>query len=257
MTSNKASSVTPLSGPAANLDHDIRLPAGTVGILGGLGPLAGAHFYQRLIERMPAQNDSDHLPVILVSDPSIPSRVENLFGYGPSPVPALINLAKLLEKLGASVIAMPSSTTHAFYSDISDATDVKIINLLYEVALVIKKIGSRHPAILATTPTVDLDLYRPYLAPQAAPVYPDRVTQDKIHELVFLLKRGTNINQLSESLVELISGDWAQGSDSVVLACTELCLVDTEQLKSSGLNAPVISATDVLADAVISFTHKS
>ena len=257
MTSNKAPGVTPLSGPAANLDHDIRLPPGTVGILGGLGPLAGAHFYRRLIERTSAQNDSGHLPVILVSDPSIPSRVENLFGKGPSPVPALINLAKLLKKLGASVIAMPSSTTHAFYSDISDATEVKIINLLAEVASVIQKRGSKHPAILATTPTVDLDLYRPYLAPQAAPVYPDRATQDKIHELVFLLKSGMNINQLSELLVELISGDWAKGSDSVVLACTELCLVDTEQLKNSGLNAPIISATDVLADAVIAFNHKS
>ena len=89
------------SGLAANTELS-RLPAGTVGILGGLGPLAGAHFYKLLVEKTQAGNDSDHLPVVLISDPTIPSRVDNLFGDGPSPVPRLVALAQLLESLGVS-----------------------------------------------------------------------------------------------------------------------------------------------------------
>lgn len=253
--SNESTKVNSYPSLAPSLDYEARLPAGTVGILAGLGPLAGAHFYRRLIERTPSHKDSDHLSVVLMSDPTIPSRVDNLFGNGPTPVPALIRLARLLEQLGASVIAMPSSTTHAYYNDLQDAVDIRIINLLAEVALQVRERGYSRPAILATTPTVDLNLYQPYLAGLADPIYPDPITQSKVHDLVFSLKGGKDVNHLSELLVEMINGNWSREADSIVLACTELCLADIDQLENSGLGVPIISSADVLADSVIEFIH--
>ena len=227
------------------------MPKGTVGILGGLGPLAGAHFYRRLIERTTAEDDSEHLPIILVSDNTVPSRVDNLLGYGPSPVPRLIHLASLLESAGASLIVVPSSTTHAYYQEIQEALDVPVLNLLSEMSEVIIRKGYRRPAILATAATVVLDLYRSYLIPQAEPVYPDAQTQAEVQALVITLKGGGDPSQLSDRLSELASRPWSKGADCMVLACTELCLFDPQDLK-----LPVLSATDALADAVLRLAAK-
>jgi len=49
-----------------------------VGVLGGLGPAAGAVFYHRLIARTAANQDQDHLHVLLDGDPCVPDRSRHL-----------------------------------------------------------------------------------------------------------------------------------------------------------------------------------
>ncbi|QSO51441.1 aspartate/glutamate racemase family protein [Alicyclobacillus curvatus] len=113
----------------------------TVGILGGLGPLAGAHFYRRLVELTPAESDEDHIPVILVSHPDVPSRIHHLSGTGPSPVPKLTELCRQLEQLGARIIAVPSTTTSIYQAELSLEVNVPIISLIDEVTRVIATDG--------------------------------------------------------------------------------------------------------------------
>ena len=52
----------------------------TLGVLGGLGPLAGAAFYRRLIERTDAALDAEHISVILSGNTQIPDRTAYLLG---------------------------------------------------------------------------------------------------------------------------------------------------------------------------------
>ncbi|MHB1627079.1 MAG: aspartate/glutamate racemase family protein [Bacilli bacterium] len=89
----------------------------TAGILAGLGPLAGAYFYRRIIELTPGSNDEEHIPVVLIAEPSIPSRIRHLEGAGESPVPKLLEAIRKLVAAGADFIAIPSSTTHIFYPE--------------------------------------------------------------------------------------------------------------------------------------------
>ena len=49
-----------------------------LGVLGGMGPLAGATFMQRLTLLTPADRDQDHIPSILWSDPRVPDRTAAL-----------------------------------------------------------------------------------------------------------------------------------------------------------------------------------
>lgn len=82
--------------------------------MGGFGPLAGAHFYRRLIELTDAHSDEQHLPLLLLSDPAVPSRLQHLAGEGPSPLPKLLEMARRLVAAGADLIAIPSATVHAY-----------------------------------------------------------------------------------------------------------------------------------------------
>ena len=57
-----------------------------LGVLGGMGPLASAHFMTRLTLLTPALVDQDHVPAVLWSDPRVPDRMASTRG-GPSPLP--------------------------------------------------------------------------------------------------------------------------------------------------------------------------
>ena len=46
----------------------------TLGVIGGLGPMATAYFLRRIVEMTDARTDQEHLDVIVLNRPSIPDR---------------------------------------------------------------------------------------------------------------------------------------------------------------------------------------
>ncbi len=58
----------------------------TIGILGGMGPLATVDFMHKIISLTPAQRDQDHLPLLVYSVPQIPDRTACLLDNLESPL---------------------------------------------------------------------------------------------------------------------------------------------------------------------------
>ena len=77
-----------------------------LGVLGGMGPLAGVHFLRRLIEMTPASRDQEHIPVLLRNDPRVPDRTAAMLAGGKSPLPDMMQGIALLEDAGADCIAI-------------------------------------------------------------------------------------------------------------------------------------------------------
>ena len=50
----------------------------SLGVIGGLGPMASAYFLERLIDMTDAKTDQDHLDVILFDRPAVPDRTAYL-----------------------------------------------------------------------------------------------------------------------------------------------------------------------------------
>ena len=50
----------------------------TVGIIGGMGPEATVELMSRIIAKTPANDDVDHIHMIVDNDPKIPSRIKAL-----------------------------------------------------------------------------------------------------------------------------------------------------------------------------------
>ncbi|MHB1615012.1 MAG: aspartate/glutamate racemase family protein [Actinomycetes bacterium] len=222
-----------------------------VGILAGLGPLAGAYFYRRLVELTSAEDDQEHLSVVLISDPTIPPRSEHLLHGGRSPAPELIQGAQRLVRAGATLIAIPSSTSHAYYSEIAGAVDVPVLNLLAEAVDAVRAVGWRRVAIVATTATVAAQLYAPYLPPGIVGVTADPRTQEELQKVVDDVKRGGDLEAGRDQLAALLSRECWESCDGVLLACTELPLVQPRRA-----DRPFVSATDVLVRAVLRESRK-
>ncbi|MHB1010651.1 MAG: aspartate/glutamate racemase family protein, partial [Propionibacteriaceae bacterium] len=204
----------------------------TAGILAGLGPLAGAHFYRRIIELTPSADDSQHIPIILASDPEVPSRLAFLQGSGPSPIPRLVNACQRLVSAGADFIAIPSSTTHIFYEDLANQFSIPFISIIKEVASEISKTSCKSIGLLATAPTKTYGVYNSELTKHGIKaIYPDSVSQSDINAVIDNVKRGRLHDKhndmaaeltIAERLNEIAHRSWCQDVDGILLACTEI-----------------------------------
>ena len=61
-----------------------------LGVLGGMGPMAGAAFALRLAALTPADADQQHIPTLLRNDPRIPDRSSAYMAGGENPLPYMV-----------------------------------------------------------------------------------------------------------------------------------------------------------------------
>lgn len=235
----------------------------TAGILAGLGPLAGAHFYRRVIELTAANDDQMHIPIVLISEPLIPSRLSFLEGVGPSPMIKLLDVSKRLISAGAEFIVIPSSTAHIFYSDLVDQIPIPILSIVKEVTEEISKTTCKSIGILGTTPTKTYGIYDSGLAQSGIQViYPDCGSQIDITAIIDSVKCGDTCvksnhsrskKNVSEQLYEVACRSWCKNVDGLLLACTEIpVLFPIEKWITRQGNMPkLFNSTDILARAVI------
>ena len=102
-----------------------------IGILGGMGPEATVLLMSRLIAATPAQDDADHIPLIVDMNTQVPSRIAALIeGGGADPAPVLAAMAKRLEAAGAEALAMPCNTAHHYAPAIRAAATVPFLDMV-------------------------------------------------------------------------------------------------------------------------------
>lgn len=219
----------------------------TVGIIGGVGPLAGAHFYRRIVELTPASRDEDHIPVVLATDPALPSRVAHLTGSGPSPLPSLLGLARRLVGAGAELLVIASVTTSAYVDELAAEVDVPVLDGLAELGAALGRDGFRRPAVLGTTAVCSLRIVDGRLPAGVVPRYPDVGSAGEVQRVIEDVKAGADSAITAKTLAAIADREWARDCDVRLLACTELPLL---QAHLPG-PVPYLSVTDVLAEATV------
>jgi aspartate racemase len=102
-----------------------------VGILGGMGPEATILIMQKILAGVAAQDDSDHIPLIVDQNTRIPSRIKHLLEGGTvDPAPALADMAQRLVSGGAELLAMPCNTAHHYADAIRAAVTVPMLDMI-------------------------------------------------------------------------------------------------------------------------------
>jgi aspartate racemase len=222
-----------------------------IGILGGMGPAATADFYSKLVSMTPVHSDQDHLRTVIWSDPTIPDRTEALLGLGPDPTPWLLHGCRVLRKAGATVIAIPCNTAHAFVPRIADRVGLPIIHMIDEVArhLVTLDPPVRTAGLLATTGTVRAGLYRQWLGPVGIDILlPDPASQDEeVMAAIRAVKAGERGVAAAEPLRRAAMRLVDRGAQAIIAGCTEIPL----GLASGAIPVPLLDPAVVLAQALI------
>ena len=141
----------------------------TIGILGGMGPLATADLFRKITLLTDAARDNDHIRVYIDSNARIPDRTAAILSGGKDPVPEMASALRSLEACGASCVIMPCNTAHYFLPRLQAMTKLPFISMLEATA---KTCAAQYPgrtaAVLATKGTLATGLYEQALAAQAA-----------------------------------------------------------------------------------------
>jgi aspartate racemase len=229
--------------------------AEVIGILGGMGPAATADFYTKLVSATPGRSDQDHLKTVIWSDPTIPDRTEALLGDGPDPTPWLLHGSRLLRQAGATVIAIPCNTAHAFVPRIAGYIGLPIVDMIEEVAGHLATLGPpiRTAGLLATTGTIRAGLYQERLAQVAIDlVLPGSASQDsEVMSAVRAVKAGQRGSVPADLLARAANGLIDQGAQVIIAGCTEIPL----GLAPDSLPVPLVDPALVLARALVLRTH--
>lgn len=229
------------------MTSDSRTTHRVIGIIGGMGPEATVDLMRRVIAKIPASDDQDHVHLIVESNPKIPSRIAHLIeGTGADPTPELVRIAQNLEQAGAHALAIPCNTAHAYAEAIQRAAGIPLFDM---VALTVDRIGALHPAarvgVLASTAVHKVGLYAHALsAAGMSQLVPPR--QPEVMDLITAVKRGDTSNAAQGRLAELAL-DLANRTDVILIACSELSVI------SGSITAPFVDALDVLAAEIVRF----
>lgn len=221
-----------------------------VGVLGGMGPLATVDLYRKIIEETPATRDQDHLHVIIESNPAVPDRSTALLSGGEDPTPLLLSGALRLAAAGADFIIVPCNTAHAFLPRIGPQLTIPLISMIDETA---KAVATELPGsvvgILATAGTIWTRLYQDAFERQGlSSIVPDDAGQARVTAAIAGVKAGQT-GDAQTALVQATAAELeARGAQSLIVACTELPLILTQQ----HVTVPLFDPTRILARAAVS-----
>ena len=196
----------------------------TIGIIGGMGPLATVHLFERIVLRTKAQKDQDHIRVLIDSNTNIPDRTKAIIGDGEDPVKELVNSAKILEKGGADFLIMPCNTAHYFIDEIKKSVNIPFLNMPEEtVKYTYDKYGKDTVVgIMATDGTIKSKIYENYYSKLGIKTVVPVKTQERIMEFIYdVIKKG-NYNAGTDLLFECANELKELGATTFLLGCTEL-----------------------------------
>lgn len=200
----------------------------TLGILGGVGPLATAYFMEMIIKMTDADRDQDHLSMIVTNHPAIPDRTDYIFDRSkPNPLPVMIEDAKKLEKAGSDFIAIPCNTAHFFYNEIQKSVSVPVLNIIEETISYaknslkeVKKIG-----VLGTKGTLASGSYKKVCDEYNVEyAQPDEEDQNKLMEIIYGQIKAGKAPDFA-GLMRIIDNLKKKQCDIIILGCTELSVI--------------------------------
>lgn len=219
-----------------------------LGILGGLGPMASAYFYELITAHTKASCDQEHIDIILSSRASTPDRTAFITGKSEeSPLPFMIEDAKRLEIYGADVIVIPCNTAHYFVEQIRDNVSVPVPGIIEETAERLRRAGYKKAGIMATRGTVISGSYQQQLEERGLLwEIPDEEHQQYLHELIYGdVKSGRAPD--TEKFYKIVKHLTDKGCDKLILGCTELSLIN----RAVGGDDIFIDSLEVLAHTAI------
>ena len=215
-----------------------------LGVIGGLGPGATAHFMNLVINMTDVDTDQQHLPMIVYNMPFIPDRTAYILDHTKeNPLPMMLEIGKTLQAQGADCIAVPCVTAHYFMGALEKEINVPLINGVRETVAHLKENGIEKVGIMATDGTIQSGIFHKELEKQGlVPLAPSAEAQEHVMHLIFNNVKAGKAAEMDRFLAAA-EDLRAQGAQAIILGCTELSLIKRDEQIGAGF----VDAMEVLA----------
>ena len=218
-----------------------------LGVIGGMGPLATVKFYDKIVLNTEAHNDNEHIDLIVLNHSTMPDRTKCIIENKDT---EFLNEIKkdleILERIGIDVVAISCNTSHYFYDEFKNFTNLKIINMIEETILEIKRRGIKKVAVFGTLGTLNSKVYNKYAKENGIEVKELSLEDKKtVMDIIYKIKETNNLE--SKDFVEILNR-YCNDKTIGIIACTELSLLDIPE------NLNTIDALDVLVNKSIEYS---
>lgn len=223
-----------------------------LGILGGMGPLATADLFRKIVTLTKAGCDNEHMRIYIDDNASIPDRTAAILAGGPDPIPVMTDSLRKLEACGAECIIMPCNTAHYFLPRLQPLTELPILSMPEATAKACaRQFPGKTAAVLATTGTLATGIYEEALQKERVRyLIPDPQEQEALMRVIYDgVKADAPTYRYRKDMEQVLRRMAARGAHYFILGCTELPLA----FDLLGLQNPHIDPTTELAKAAIEF----
>jgi aspartate racemase len=207
----------------------------TLGIVGGMGPIASAEFMRTIYKSNCGQREQHAPKVILYSDPSFPDRTEVLLsGRSEDLLERLTDALSLLCNLGASQIVICCMTIHHLLPQLPESLRHRIISLLDVTVASMKKSRRKH-LLICSNGTRQLRLFQSHEGWREVKdylVFPNEEDQEWIHhELIYRIKMNSDVKSFVPQVKALLI---KYQVNQFVAGCTEIHFLSKAFAEASG-----------------------
>ncbi len=204
----------------------------TIGLIGGLSWESTVVYYQVINRRVRERLGGSHSANSLIWSVDY-TVVEELIVAGRwDEVGALLADAGVrLEAMGAELLLICSNTFSRVHDEVERAASVPVLHIADAVAAEAEAGGMRTVGLLGTRFTMEEPFYRDRLAGHGFEVLvPGRDERELVHRVIFEeLIRGVLRPSSRDAYARTIAGLADRGADAVILGCTEIELLITDE----------------------------
>jgi aspartate racemase len=156
-----------------------------------------------------------------------------------------------LERAGADCILICTNTMHLVADEVAARVSVPLLNIIDVTAASLVAKAVKRPLLLATRYTMEHGFYAERMRKHGIDVMvPDAQGRTATHDIIFDELCAGQIQDSSRmKLMDIIEKAKADGADSVILGCTEICLI----LDPASLPLPGYDSTTIHAEAAVEF----
>lgn len=232
-----------------------------VGILGGMGPAAGADFVRLFVEACSRQLQAlgrgvqdQAFPEHWLAQVPVPDRTGALLNRDSGahqPLEPMLQALGRLAALGARSVAMACNTAHAWHGRLQERfPQLELLHVAQEVAQALQAQGARQAILLATEGTYRSGLYEQALGQAGiALILPDAAQRERLMQGIYQgVKQGDRV--LAQACFAEVAAALLErhGAQPVLMACTEIPLALPGAPEVAG--AILIDPAQVLAQAL-------
>ncbi|OIR08047.1 aspartate racemase [mine drainage metagenome] len=221
-----------------------------IGLIGGMSWESTAVYYRLINQAVRRRHGGLHSADLLLHSVNFAEIVAcQTAGRWDQAADLLTASARHLEQAGADMVLICTNTMHLVADAVAAALSVPLLNIIDATGAAVRRNGCAQPLLLATRYTMEQGFYADRMARQGLTLrIPAAAERQRMHDIIFQeLCHGVIREESRRAVLDIIARHRAEGADSVILGCTEICLLIEPQMQ----DGPLFDSTALHADAAV------
>jgi aspartate racemase len=225
----------------------------TIGLIGGMSWESSLLYYQTINQRVKEKLGKHHSAKSLMYSVDF-QEIKTLQDQGKwdEATKIMIDSAQKLELGGAEFIVICANTMHKMAKEVEESVSIPLLHIADATANEIVKDGFKKVALLGTIYTMEQPFYKGRLAEKFGldVIIPNESERKILHDIIYQeLCLGIINEESRQSYLKIITRLSEQGAEAIILGCTEITLL----ISQDNCSIPLYDTARLHAECAVDF----